>query len=258
MSTAREEDNKYRDTVFNQLDFKGEILDSDKRLFMLIAGVGAGKNYWAKSLTEWGHEDKGYDPAGYRVLLITSRRSTANAQAIKLDADTRFDFSGLSPDGDSWFTQGVVCCTNSYIEWYVKNLYNPDDPRTHIWNVFDFIILDEAHSMAADATFSEAPFHVQSFLRYVHKQTKNCRIILMSGTPEPIEWLYDGEINQKHVKNINLYNTCRHIEPKNVRLLPSLGLVDKIVMNRNYSGPPVPGITNRPSPDRREPIGWRG
>ena len=26
----------------------------------------------------------------------------------------------------------------------------------------------------------------------------------------------------------------------------------------NYSGPPVPGITNRPSPDWREPIGWHG
>ena len=29
-------------------------------------------------------------------------------------------------------------------------------------------------------------------------------------------------------------------------------------MKSNYSEPPVPGITNRPSPDRREPIGWHG
>ena len=32
----------------------------------------------------------------------------------------------------------------------------------------------------------------------------------------------------------------------------------ELMIDGNYSGPPVPGITNRPSPDRREPIGWRG
>lgn len=228
-----EEQEEYQDTVFSQLDFQTEILNSDKRLFMLIAGVGAGKNYWVKTLTEKGHEDKGYSPDGYKVLLITSRTSTVNAQCIKLDADKRFHFADLHQYGDWWGdeppTQKVVCCTNSYIEWYAKNLYDPDDPKTHVWNMFDFIILDEAHSMTCDATFSEAPFHVQAFLRHAYREGQRCRIVMMSGTPEPISWLYEGVVNQKDVKTINLYKRCRHLEPTQVWLRPRLGLVEKIV-----------------------------
>ena len=232
---AAEKKDNFEKTVFNQLDFKREILESDKRLFMLIAGVGAGKNYWVKTLTEKGHEDKGYSSKGYKVLLITSRAATVDAQIIKLDAEKRFDFCKLFETDDWWGDgppeQKVVCCTNSYIEWYAKYLYDPNDPKTHVWNVFDFIILDEAHSMTSDATFSEAPFHVQSFLRYAHKHSEKCRIVLMSGTPEPIKWLWDGVANEKQVHKIDLYNKCCHIEPKRVYLLPSAGLVDLIANN---------------------------
>lgn len=226
-----------QDTVFEQLDFKGEILDSDKRLFMLIAGVNAGKNFWVKSLTEKGHKDKGYNSNGYKVLLITSRVTTVNAQAIKLDADTRFHFSKLSEYGDWWGEeppiQKVVCCTNSYIEWYVKNLYSPTDPQTHVWNMFDFIVLDEAHSMTSDATFSEAPFHVQSFLRHAHNEAEKCRIVLMTGTPEPVDWLYKGSQNEEKVKVIDLYDRCRHLEPERVQIHPGKFMVDDIVHELN-------------------------
>lgn len=227
----------YEDTVFNQLDFKEEILGSDKRLFMLIAGVGAGKNFWVNSLAEKGHEDKGYAPNGYKVLLITSRVTTADAQAIKLEADRRFDFDRLTESGDWWGdgppVQNVVCCTNSYIEWYVKNLYSPSDPKSHVWNMFDFIVLDEAHSMTSDATFSEAPFHVQSFLRHAHRESEKCRIVLMSGTPESVAWLYKGDRNEKVVKTIDLYEQCRHIEPKRVEIRPRKFMVDDIVNHLN-------------------------
>lgn len=237
MGKTVEVNERYLDTVFNQLDFRREILDSDKRLFMLIAGVGAGKNFWVKTLTEKGHEDKGYSPNGYKVLLITSRVATVDAQVIKLDADKRFDFFKLFAAEDWWGddppVQKVVCCTNSYIEWYVKNQYDPDNPQTHVWNAFDFIVLDEAHSMTCDATFSEAPFHVQSFLRHAHREAKNCRIVLMSGTPEPVSWLYEGVANEAAVQAIDLYKKCRHIEPKHVRLLPSVGLADEIAKKLN-------------------------
>ncbi|MGN1007937.1 MAG: hypothetical protein ACI4PV_03240, partial [Butyricicoccus sp.] len=195
--------------------------------------VGAGKNYWVKSLTEKGHEDKGYAPNGYKVLMITSRVATANAQAIKLEADTRFDFKRLINDDDWWGdeppVQKVVCCTNSYIEWYAKNLYDPNDPKTHVWNMFDFIVLDEAHSMTSDATFSESPFHVQAFLRHAYRNSKKCRIIMMSGTPEAITWLYEGVTSQKSVKVINLYKKCRHLEPKCVTIRALDGLSERII-----------------------------
>ena len=42
-----------------------------------------------------------YKECGYKVLLITSRRATADAQAKKLDADKKFHFSKLYED-EGW------------------------------------------------------------------------------------------------------------------------------------------------------------
>ena len=218
----------YKDTVYAQLDMKKEIIDSEKRIFMLIAGVGAGKNYWVRKLSEPGEVAKGYAEHGYKVLLITSRRATADAQVIELSADKNFHFKDLFDQDNQWGTkpnsQKVVCCTNSYIEYYAKHLYDPEDKQTHVWNMFDFIILDEVHSMVCDATFSDAPFHVISFLQYAYRQSKKCRIVMMSGTPKPVKWLYDSVGSKKHVHTINLYDKCRHVEPQAVLLYSKHGI----------------------------------
>ena len=224
---------KYSDTVYNQLNFKTDILDSDKRIFMLIAGVGAGKNHWVKQLTKTDNALEGYSDKGFKVLLITSRATTADAQTIQLGADRTFDFSRLY-NNDEWWgdappEQKVVCCTNAYIEYYVKTLYEPDNPRTHVWNMFDFIVLDEVHSMSCDATYTDAPFHVMSFLRYAHRNSSKCRIVLMSGTPAPVTWLYMGILNETKVKVIDLYHKCRHLEPRIVRIMPSTTMISNLI-----------------------------
>ena len=230
MSTKSElVEDRYLDTVFNQLDFQKEILESDKRLFMITAGVGAGKNHWVKTLTEPGHEDKGYKSGGYNVLLITSRKSTVTAQAIKLSAEKNFHFADLFYNHNELgelvdAPPAVYCCTNSYIEYYCKNLYNPDDPITHIWNAFDFIIWDEAHSLVFDAAFSEAPFYVLAFLQHVRKISKRCRIVMMSGTPDAVSYLYDTPSAKKQVKSIDLYDKCRHVEAEKVLFRSKAGL----------------------------------
>lgn len=225
-TTTIDQNDKYKDTVYEKVDFKAEI--EPHKLLMLIAGVGSGKNYWVKKLTEKGHEEKGYSPNGYKVLLITSRATTADAQMIKLEADRRFDFENLFRENERWgapspWEQSVVCCTNSYIEYFAKNIYKADDSRTHVWDMFDFIVLDEAHSMTCDATFSEAPFHVQRFLSHAHRNS-NCHIVLMSGTPAPIKWLFDDNA----VTTLNKYNECVHVEPKSVIIRSSDG-VDSLI-----------------------------
>ena len=45
------------------------------RMIQIYAGVGAGKNAWVAKLVE----------SGKRVLLVTSRKATADAQANKLE-----------------------------------------------------------------------------------------------------------------------------------------------------------------------------
>lgn len=109
--------------------------------------------------------------AGSHVLLITSRQITADAQAKKLDASRWINLDQLLDVDEREFeflysdiVHNVVC-TNSGLEKFVRHHFSVDDPRTHLWNKFDYIILDEAHSLSTDAIFSDAPFYVEKFLR---------------------------------------------------------------------------------------------
>ena len=66
------------------------------RMVQIIAGVGAGKNYWVNQVVA-NHKHQ-IDEHSYRksnVLLITSRAATANAQAEKLGADRWVDIEEL-------------------------------------------------------------------------------------------------------------------------------------------------------------------
>lgn len=182
-------------------------------LIRLYAGVGAGKNTWTKKLAE----------EGYNILLITSRAVTADTQSKKLDAYRKIILRKLCDSGDAWGEDDViqrrVVCTNADIEWFVKELYKADDSKTYIWNLFNYIFLDEAHSLTSDASFAESPFYVEMFLKYAHQQNPKCKIILMSGTQAPIDWLFESENDRKVVHNIDLFDQCRHVDPEHVRLM---------------------------------------
>ena len=200
------------------IDFEKDI--APYNLIQLVAGVGAGKNYWACKLAN----------EGYRVLLITSRRATADAQAKHMGADKWFDFDSLIKNENVWGTvpgiQKKAICTNYQIELFIKKYYNPEDPKTHVWNYFDFIFLDEAHSLSSDATFADSPFYVERFLKYAHKQNKNCKIIVMTGTPEPIDWLF--EKSPRAVHKLNYFNKCIHVEPEHVDFIPSSDVLNRL------------------------------
>ena len=102
-------------------------------------------------------------------MLITSRSATANAQAAKLGIGRWIDLELLyKAPSSEWGTNNYnnVICTNAGIEKFIKLQYNKDNPSTHLWNFFDFIIVDEVHSLTTDASFTEAPFYVEHFLKY--------------------------------------------------------------------------------------------
>ena len=52
-----------------------------------------------------------------------------------------------------------------YISAYLKNIYDPEDPMTHIWNKFDAIVVDEVHSLVTDSTYQSATFDVLELIR---------------------------------------------------------------------------------------------
>ena len=99
----------------------------------IISGVGSGKNYWVETLAKQGK----------RILLITSRKITADAQAQKLNCNRWIDLE------DWWLDDTLmqspphqVVVTNAGIEQFIKTRYKKDDEKTHIWKYFDLIILD--------------------------------------------------------------------------------------------------------------------
>lgn len=188
----------------------------------IISGVGSGKNYWVETLAKQGK----------RILLITSRKITADAQAQKLGCSRWIDLNDLWLDDTLMQSPPhQVVVTNAGIEQFVKTRYKKDDEKTHIWKYFDLIILDEAHSLVTDATFADSPFHVLSFLRYVRVQAPSCKIIFMTGTPDPIEQLFQEKLTSRpYFRRIDARSQCKCVEPKAVILYPSFKIEEELVV----------------------------
>ena len=173
------------------LDYEKDI--APYRFIQIYSGVGSGKNLWVQKLAE----------AGSHVLLITSRQITADAQAKKLDASRWINLDQLLDADEREFeclysdiVHNVVC-TNSGLEKFVRHHFSVDDTRTHLWKKFDYIILDEAHSLSTDATFADAPFYVE--------------------TLAPIKWLLNDYADGVHLADY--FEKCEYVVPKKVYLI---------------------------------------
>ena len=195
------------------------------QIVQIFSGVGSGKNYWVNTLSQM--KDENGQP--YNILLITSRKTTANAQAAKMDADRWVDLEKYVGEGIGHKRQIKAVCTNSGIEKFVKNQYKKTEPKTHIWNELDFIILDEAHSLAADATFSNAPFYVEQFIKWSVHENPSCHVILMSGTPEPFDWLFSEKTKaDSRFRTYDWRQECRSVEPKEIFIETEIGVQQDI------------------------------
>lgn len=204
--------------------YLADVIDFDKdikpyRLIQIYSGVGSGKNTWVTTLAD----------DGYSILLITSRKATADAQAKKMEATRFIDIDEVYTKEDS-NEQNLCICTNAGIEKFVKTVYDIDKPKTYIWNYFDFIILDEAHSLVTDATFTDAPFHVMKFLRHIEDTENRCKLVFMTGTPEPIEWIFSNSTKMSgEYKYLDYYKDCVHVEPEQLILFPYKNAAGEIV-----------------------------
>ena len=208
--------------VSDVLDYERDI--KGKRLIRLRAGVGAGKNYWVRHLPEKHPE--------LQILMITSRKNVAEAEAIRLDIDTRIHTSQLiDVRNREWYTDyssNLLVCTNGYIEYFFKNIFDINNPHTHLWNKFDLIIVDEVHSLTADASFADSPFYVERFIHHALRLNSNCDVLAMSGTPAPTDWLFTSDHWGTQYTSINLYDTCVHLVPNSVFLMCRAAVPERI------------------------------
>lgn len=100
--------------VDDVLDYERDI--KGRRLIRLKAGVGAGKNYWVRQLPQ-KHPD-------LQILLITSRKNTASAEAIKLGTDCKIHTSQLinirDKDWNGDLNGNLFVVTNAYIKHFFE------------------------------------------------------------------------------------------------------------------------------------------
>lgn len=237
---------------------KYEIDIKPYRYVHIYAGVGSGKNTF---INRFVNGDPKYKIPKMIVLVITSRRSKVD----ELHADEEAEYaccvgkwgnmtSEVYDEGDwerfrdhlrtiqcEWgeqsFYQKSVACTNAFIEAYIRNVYDPSDPGTHLWNLFDMIVVDEFHSLVMDASYQSSPFYVNSLIweiaRRFHLADQKasgeiddpddtivpplCKhLILMTGTPATVKKYPVPDI-KPHV--LDMMDTCINVVPKNIRFL---------------------------------------
>ena len=188
------------------------------KIVQINAGVGAGKSSWIESIDN------------QRILLITSRAITANVQAERFGAGrwiTRDDMRVMHFYSGRGLTYKYIV-TNAVIERYAKEIYDVRDKETYLWDCFDLIILDEAHSLITDASFSDAPFHVYDFL-YQAEYRGTCHLIFMTGTPEPIADIFTPKTtNGGDYKKYDFFNDCVNVVPQKVTLFPYCKIAKKL------------------------------
>ena len=236
---------KFLNSVIN---YKKDI--EPHRFVSIYSGVGSGKNTFIESLIK----GEMIDVKPQTVLLITSRRAKVdevlaneelpvkgkigkNGNLYEEYYDPDFYFNnelqkylriiGEEEGFDISVAQKSTICTGAFVEGYIKYVYRPDDVTTHLWELFDMIVVDEAHALVRDATYQSAPFYVQRLIEEVlerHRQadadpTKKrplCNhVILMTGSPEPIRSLKWSE--EPHV--IDALEQCRNVIPKHIWIM---------------------------------------
>ena len=236
------------------LSFTDDITPYD--FIQIYAGVGSGKNFYIEQLIR-GHTDKKHDGAQVEigpqtVFLITSRRSKVDEMLTEEDLEVdgtvgRWDEFHIVVDDngeptkplgklrvlqDDWGTRNVyqrsVVCTNAFIEKYLQYRYDPQNITTHLWELFDIIVIDEAHSLVLDATYQSAPFYVRELIKLYNSRVRSHRknpkkykrplckhVILMTGTADPIE---DFKSPPNSIV-LDKMDACENVVPKKIHFI---------------------------------------
>lgn len=221
----------------SKMRYLSEVIDTNERekefapfdLVEMIAGVGAGKNHWVCELAKQQNNS---------VLFVTSRRITADMQSKKMNASRTIDWDKFKRHalGGKPMKGGklLVSCTNARLASFIRNDYDAQDRSTFLWEYFNYIIIDEAHSLVTDSSFADSSFYVWKFIEWVAKEEakkpdrrKRCKIILMSGTPEPLkeplkelqkQLCAESGSDTFRFNTVNYFDRCEHVEPAEVIL----------------------------------------
>lgn len=172
--------------------------------FFVISGVASGKSSWVKDVLS----KKG------SVLFVTSRK--AKAEADKIDSSFTDVIKWNTNDNQTLITNAGLA---RRIENYTVNgMQELDDFINH----FDYIVIDEVHSIATDSLFADSCHTVLSFIEYVAELKRP--IICMTGTPAPIQYYFE----EKGWFILNFLKKCNYVHPSRVTMIMNHSVISEI------------------------------
>lgn len=245
-------DNPQRPYLSDAINYDVDI--APHQFVKIYAGVGSGKNTFIDNLAKGGiikHADGSPVEKKY-ILLITSRRSKVNEQLnsdlVIYDPtigmfdnsfsdwfaayDERYADYFDSPtmtivDPEGWGEQKIykrTCVnTNAKIEYNLRQHFHPADAATHPWERFDMIVVDEAHSLLADASYQRSPFYVRRLIEETMKRSKTCKVIVMTGSPQILSRY--PIFNDAHC--VDMMDTCKNVVPQRIEFISKKDAVEK-------------------------------
>ncbi len=226
--TTQQENPSKKKHLMDVIDYQKDI--APYRFIEIYSGVGSGKNHLIESFAQ------GIVPKApkMRVLLVTSRKAKVDETFKKYEHQDKESLD-LFKDriGKAWetvdqngdhtlWTLGNTICSTAFLAGYLKNVYRSDDRRTHLWDMYDMIVIDEVHSMLLDASYQSAPFHIFDLINhYLERCVSNkypdpiCKhLIIMTGTNEPLRGY--SPVNGVNSNLLYLIDKCINIQPENV------------------------------------------
>lgn len=189
---------KYLSDVIGNID---RLVEEHGRKIIIVSGVGSGKTTWVKEILA----KRG------KVLFITSRRAKADEDL----ADSNFERleHGINKDN-------LYITTNAGLESLLRDIYYvrfyngiSDSAYERLMDAFDYLVVDEVHSIATDSSFAHSSFTVHAFMHYALERGKV--VIGLTGTFEPMKDFYT--VNKWNV--LDLRSECRSVYPSKIRLI---------------------------------------
>lgn len=173
-----------------------DIINEPNQRICILSGVGSGKNtFIEENLSQHGN-----------ILYISSRRAKVNEILENKLCGDNIEWDKESSD--------IVVVTNSGIERMVQNK-KFEKNLNEIINHFDFVVVDEVHSLFTDSTFTNSSYHVFAFIEHIASKYGNIKIIIMTGTPEPI----DTYLKIKNYTIFDKRSECKHVLPKVIQIV---------------------------------------
>ena len=193
---------EHKEEILGRTNFKNDLdheinRNKDSTLILITAGVGAGKNTWIqKCLTKELH---GFE----KILFITSRK-LIKEQMLK----------------DINFSNEYIECKNYGLNYVIthhslKGFFKSPEALERLNELgFRYIVIDEVHSLIADAGYTDTAFYLYSLIQYYH--ANGVKIICLSATTKNVLPFFEHFKNFKH---FDFTDECKNVKPKSIKVI---------------------------------------